>query len=329
VGLRDKILRALDTGGTTWFSPNEVVELIELPIESVPLAQRHLESFGIETDCSFRTSTRLPIHLGHQGHATLFLRRADLERAAFRLDGYLIRMRGHSWFKVAPTMGAISTSSNRLLVTLRGLDADSLLHPSQLPGWTIAHIVAHLTQHADALARCAHDLRQGADTIMYPSGLDARADAIEAASGRGVDELLDGLAESCDAFAAAWIDLPDGQCRSVPDSTPFHTSTVLLRRLREIEAHGADTGLAELAPATWSTAYVGADLTSQWDTVTLRTTEAVHLIDEMGGAWRAGDHREKARNMTRRNILAWLLDRHHEPGLPTLMTWGDQSRWGR
>jgi maleylpyruvate isomerase len=328
VGLREKILRALDTGGADWANPNEVVELTDLPIESVPLAQRHLASLGIPTDCSYMASTRRPAHLGRQGHVPVFVRRADFERAAFHLDRYLMRMEGRSWFGLAATLPAVTASSDRLLMVLGEHDSKALQHRSQLPGWTVAHIVAHLTHHAEALVRCADDLRAGATAIMYPNGLDGRADAIEEGSRQGGKKLLDDLAGSCDGFASSWIDVPDGTCRSVPDSTPFDTSTVLLRRLREIEVHGSDTGIPALAPATWSPAYVGADLTKQWDTVHRRTSVSVHIIDEMGGVWRAGEHAAAALRVRRRHILAWLLDRHQEPALPTLTPWGDQSRWG-
>jgi maleylpyruvate isomerase len=229
----------------------------------------------------------------------------------------------------AATIGAITESTNRLLSELRSLDDTAVRKPSLLPGWTIAHVVAHITQHADALVRCAENLRNGTNAVMYPGGLDARAEAIEEASRQSARALVDGLATSSAAFAASWIDVPDGYCRSVPDSTPFPTSTVLLRRLREVEVHGADTGLAELAPALWSPAYVAADLANQWDTVNRRTSASVHVIDETGCVWRAGDDSATAINVARCDILAWLLDRHSEPGLPTLTTWGDQSRWGR
>jgi maleylpyruvate isomerase len=227
------------------------------------------------------------------------------------------------------TIGAITESTERLLVQLRRLDDKAVREPSLLPGWTIAHVIAHLTQHADALARCAESLRIGTEAVMYPKGLEARAEAIETASGRSANTLFDDLARSSGTFAAAWTEVPDGYCRSVPDSNPFPTSTVLLRRLREIEVHGADTGLAELAPATWSAAYVGSDLFNQWDTVNRRTSASVHVIDETGRVWRAGDDSAAPIHVSRRDILAWLLDRHSQQSLPRLTTWGDQSRWGR
>jgi maleylpyruvate isomerase len=328
VGFRDRILRALDTGEAGWFNPHDIVELIELPIESVPLAVRRLGSIGIAAQHSDGVSTRRPVHIGRQGKSAIYVCRADFERAAFHLEGYLQSIHDRSWFGVAATMDAVSESSGRLLLSLRELDADAFLRPSLLPDWSVAHIVAHLTQHADALVRCADDLRSGRDAVMYSNGLDARAEAIEQASRQGREKLLNDLARSCEAFATSWNNVPEGSCRSVPESTPFDTSAVLLRRLREIEVHGSDTGIAELARAAWSNAYVGADLTPQWDTVRRRADASVHLIDEMGGVWRAGDDAAAAVKVTRRNILAWLLDRHQESGLPTLTTWGDQSRWG-
>jgi maleylpyruvate isomerase len=327
VGLRDRILRALDTGEVARANCNDVVALIDLPFHSVPLAARYLGTLGIEADHADVVSLRRPFDSIKEQSVTVRVRRADLERAAFHLDKYLIEMEGRSWFGVAPTMADVMASSDRLLLELRNIGSDALRRPSQLPGWSICHIVAHLTQHADALVRCADELRNGMEAVMYPDGLDARAGAIEDASRRSSDELIDGLANSSAAFADSWSALPDGHCRSVPNSAPFDASTVRLRRLREIEVHGSDTGLAVLAPANWSRAFVGADLTTQWETVHRRTKASVHLIDEMGGVWREGEESATPISLTRRDILAWLLDRHEDPSLPSLITWGSQSRW--
>jgi maleylpyruvate isomerase len=329
VGFRDKILRAIDTGPNERLDPNEVVVLAYVAFESGPLALRHLKLLAIPAETLLHNPSGRPHGNGKHKGVEIRVRRADFERAAFHLDEYLRTTQNLAWFHISPTIAAVDTSTARLLAALRRLDDAAFRQPSRLPGWSVAHVVAHVSQHAEALARCADSLRHGEKAVMYPAGLDARAEAIEEASRLPVAELVDRLERTSTAFAESWSDMTDGYCRSVPDSTPFPTNTVLLRRLREVEVHGSDTGLAALDSSSWSPAFVGTDLTNQWDTVNRRTSASVHLIDEMGGVWRAGDDSAPALDVTRRNVLAWLLDRHSEPGLPTLTTWGDQSRWGR
>jgi hypothetical protein len=303
VGFRDRVLQALDDGRHDEVDPNEVVAL----------SIGHLDKHGIEASIGAPAPTRgRPKTIGlNKYHAVeLRVRRADYERSAYFLDRYIRTTYDVASFDIAPTIATVATASTRLLAELHAVDAATFRQPSQLPGWTVA-------------------LRNGDKAVMYPGGLAARAAAIDHEAANDVGELLDHLEQAMTDFAATWSEpLPTGFCRSVPDSTPFATDTVLLRRLREIEVHGSDTGIASLAPAFWSNAYVGADLTPQWDTVNRRTSASVHLVDEMGGVWRGGDNSAAAHETTRRNILAWLLDRHHEPGLPELTTWGDQSRWG-
>ena len=103
-----------------------------------------------------------------------------------------------------------------------------------------------------------------------------------------------------------------------------------MRRLREVEVHGTDTGLDALAPASWSDAYVDAELSQQWATVARRTTDAVGIIDELGARWTANASGDRFVELDRRTLLAWVLDRATPPaprGLPQLLSWGDPSSW--
>lgn len=84
---------------------------------------------------------------------------------------------------------------------------------------------------------------------MYPDGVAGRTADIEALAARSATEIVDRLAAAAAAFDAAWRDpVPDGPCCTAEGLPEFPASTVLLRRLREVEVHGFDTGLDELAP---------------------------------------------------------------------------------
>ncbi|WP_308164110.1 maleylpyruvate isomerase N-terminal domain-containing protein [Nonomuraea sediminis] len=71
---------------------------------------------------------------------------------------------------------------------LRGAD---LTGTSGLPGWTRAHVVAHVACNARAIGRLAHWARTGVETPMYASK-QARDAEIEAMAGQqGLPELAE------------------------------------------------------------------------------------------------------------------------------------------
>src|ERR1700761_7205314 len=82
-------------------------------------------------------------------------------------------------------------ATQRLLDDARTLDEDDLRAPSRLPGWTRAHVLAHLTLGADAMRNLLVGARLGEDRPA-----DASAAATEAAAARPKAALLTGLADS-------------------------------------------------------------------------------------------------------------------------------------
>ena len=217
------------------------------------------------------------------------------------------------------------------MVELDALEEGQWSRPSGLPGWTVAHVVAHLALNAEAFCRVASDCRESRLGVMYPGGPDARAADIERLAGSSPAELIDRLTSAVGGFTDAYTPMPAGEFAGAPDAPVADVAEVPLRRLREVEVHGADTGLGELAMATWSDAYVDADLPVQWDTLARRTRQSLRVVDEYGKRWSIGDPVSEIR-VDRRPLLAWALDRWPGPAvpdvaLPDLVPWGDQSRW--
>ena len=65
------------------------------------------------------------------------------------------------------------------LEQLRFTDED-VRQPSLLPGWTRAHVLAHIAQNADGISRTLDGVLRSEVVKRYPGGMDARDDAIEA-----------------------------------------------------------------------------------------------------------------------------------------------------
>ena len=59
---------------------------------------------------------------------------------------------------------------------LAGIDDSEFTSPTELPGWTRAHVVAHLSANAEAVGRLVHWAATGEPTPMYSSMEQRNAD---------------------------------------------------------------------------------------------------------------------------------------------------------
>jgi maleylpyruvate isomerase len=119
---------------------------------------------------------------------------------------------------------------------------DAWATPSLLPGWTRAHVVAHVHQNAVALGRLLTWAQTGVETPMYASH-EARDRDIEESSRLGPATLRDAAHESAQALARQWNELPESawdalvrtaQGREIP------ASQTLWMRTREVWIHAVD-----------------------------------------------------------------------------------------
>lgn len=117
----------------------------------------------------------------------------------------------------------------------------TLGEPSFLPGWTRAHVVAHVARNADALVNLLTWARTGQETPMYASAGQRAAD-IERGAQRPEREIAADLRAADGRFAAATSDV------SVRWNAPVRTargrmvpaSEVPWMRAREVWVHAVD-----------------------------------------------------------------------------------------
>ncbi len=222
---------------------------------------------------------------------------------------------------------AVLAASDRLVAAAERLHDEAIGQPSLLPNWTVGHVLSHVALNAEAFVRVAEDLRAGRLALMYPDGADGRNRAIESAAVRPAAVIAAHLRSSSSAFDEAWREPPPAGVAATAAGFPeFQAATVPLRRFREVEVHGADSGLSGFTPTAWSEPYVAADLPTQWATVAQRCEDALRVRDETGTMWEIGEGAALV-EVDRRTLLAWLLDRASVSSLPDLVSWGDQSRW--
>lgn len=155
----------------------------------------------------------------------------------------------------------IDDATQRLLGDARLMADSDLRAPSLLPGWTRAHVLAHLARGADAMRNLLVGAGSGQVRPAYASA-EARQAGIDQGAAMTAKDLTADLADSAMALRTVARRLPD-EAWQVPlrilDSVPFPAAQILTRRLVELELHHCDLG-AGYGPADWPAAFAAMEL---------------------------------------------------------------------
>jgi len=155
----------------------------------------------------------------------------------------------------------IDQATQRLLDVSRVIPEAELRVPSLLPGWTRAHVLAHVARGADAMRNLLIGARTGQDRPAYASE-EARDADIERGARVTAKVLLADLADSAMALRTMARRLPDEAWRvpvRLAGSAPFPAAELLTRRLVEVELHHCDLD-AGYGPADWPAAFAAMEL---------------------------------------------------------------------
>jgi maleylpyruvate isomerase len=155
----------------------------------------------------------------------------------------------------------LDAATQRLIDEARIITAPDLQAPSLLPGWSRAHVLAHLARGADAMRNLLIGARHSLDRPAYASP-GARAADIDVSAAAGAKELLEDLADSAMALRTVARQLPDEAWRyqvRVLDSRRFPASQLLTRRLAEVELHHCDLGIG-YGHDRWSAVFAAMEL---------------------------------------------------------------------
>ena len=102
----------------------------------------------------------------------------------------------------------IDDATQRLLGTARVIAEPDLRQPSLLPGWTRAHVLAHLARSADAMRTMLIGARTGENRPVYASA-EAREADIERSAAQQAKDLVTEVADSAMALRTIARQLPD------------------------------------------------------------------------------------------------------------------------
>ncbi|MCK9823937.1 maleylpyruvate isomerase family mycothiol-dependent enzyme [Nocardioides cavernae] len=183
----------------------------------------------------------------------------------------------------------IARADRELVRTVDGLPDEAYAEPSLLPGWTRAHVIAHLTLNAEGLGGVLHGAHLGETRTMYASQ-EARNGDIDDLAAVEPTELRERFLASTGAFNEALEAMADGDWDGRFDRTPGGRSIALvnvpLMRLREVEIHHADLD-AGYAAADWDEDFCAVLLESLTKVATAEPF-TVRPTD-LDGSWRYGE----------------------------------------
>jgi maleylpyruvate isomerase len=140
----------------------------------------------------------------------------------------------------------LEAPTHRLLRTVDTLSTQQLTQPSLLPGWSRAHVVAHLVLNAEAITAILDGISSGMPVAMYASQEQRDAD-IDELSAADPSELRERMLGSSQLLQEAARHMPDdrwdAEVERVPGGARVPVALLGAMRLREVEIHHADLGV--------------------------------------------------------------------------------------
>ncbi|MFF2009992.1 maleylpyruvate isomerase family mycothiol-dependent enzyme [Streptomyces sp. NPDC058195] len=143
---------------------------------------------------------------------------------------------------VADARAWARTGTELMLDAVADLDGTGFSASTALPGWTRAHVAAHVAANADALGNLVHWAVTGEETPMYASA-EERAEGIARGPALSADELRSWLTASAHRLAEGFDGLTDEQWRHEVVTAQGRTvpaAELPWMRAREVCVHAVD-----------------------------------------------------------------------------------------
>ena len=224
---------------------------------------------------------------------------------------------------------ALEVSAQAFTRTVDALTPEEFLAPSLLPGWTRAHVVAHVALNGFAVAGVIDGLVHDRPAAMYESD-EQRAADIEELAAAEPSELREQHLAATTAFADAVETMNDehwsGHIDRLPGGPSWPAVSIVPTRRRELEVHHADLG----------TSYTRADWPDDFAAELLDTVVVDHAASgpfqiratDLGRDWSVGGDGGPTVMGTSADLGWWLTGRGEGAGLscdagelPALAPW--------
>ncbi|VVJ24301.1 Maleylpyruvate isomerase [Amycolatopsis camponoti] len=214
--------------------------------------------------------------------------------------------------KARALLDAVRKLDDEWARAIGGLGEPELRAPSALPGWSRAHVLAHVARNADGLKNLLTWANTGVETPMYASP-EAREADIEAGARRGAADILADFVASAARFEEYAAGLPDDawarEARN-RQGNPVSGTVVARMRVSELTIHLADLDrgydldrvLALLGPLAGEVVQHAINSRSAH-------LPALRLVAEGTGEWTMGAAPGATVTGTSGQLLAWLSGR--------------------
>lgn len=221
----------------------------------------------------------------------------------------------------------LAASAARVARLVAGLDDAAWRAPSLLPGWSRAHVGAHLVLNAEGFARALSTRGTESPLPVYDSA-EARDADIAALAVAGAPEIADQLVRADAALADLLVTLPEpdrasGEVQRTPGGPGFALGDLPVTRRRELEVHAVDLG-ADYSRADWSADFV-IELLDRLVADHAHDGPFSVVADDLDRTWRVGAPGGPSVRGRGADLAWWLSGR---PGavlageLPPLSPWG-------
>lgn len=144
--------------------------------------------------------------------------------------------------RAAANLALLDTETERLLQTVADLGRTDLARDTLCPGWSVGHVLTHLSRNADALLNLVRWAVDGRERQAYPSDV-VRDAAIADGARRTLENIVDDVRASAQRFRqeaeALTGEAGEATVRS-RTGTPVTGTQVIAMRLLEVVFHHVD-----------------------------------------------------------------------------------------
>lgn len=222
-----------------------------------------------------------------------------------------------------PQIDETLLATTRYLQALTELDDDAVRRPSGLPGWSRAHVVAHLSRNADAFTRVVRQASAGEPAQMYESNEDRDAEIQDTVATLDLEALVeDAITSSARLTEAFWTCTADAATpySRVPGGEVFPLETLGRRRRTEVEVHHCDLDRG-YAPTEWPVDFARQLVRQRQDELATLPGGGPSMVlsstddSTMGGLWKLGPGPGPEIQGAIGDLAFWLVGRGGGRGL--------------
>jgi maleylpyruvate isomerase len=236
-----------------------------------------------------------------------------------------------SIYDLPAAVANVPLAQERFARTLYGLTEADAREPSVLPGWSRAHVVAHVARHGEAMVRLIDGVLDQRAAEAYPGGPAVRDAEIETSAHHSIEELVDDVAETNASLVIAFARMTTPTWGRQVQFPAGHSpaSRCAWSRWREVEVHHVDLGLDVYTIESWPEEFVSTHLPHELAKLPSRLPRGVAI--KVGGSRLGTGDVLTTVSGPDAALLAWLFGRvglaapslrSSNGGLPELPPWG-------